>query len=152
MIFIQQDNAKAHILANDPEWLNVYQQQGFTFILFQQPPNSPDLNILDLGFFRSIQSLMHKKMPKNVDAMLDVVHEAFYQLDPKTLGNVWYSLQDVMIEDLKSKGANDYDLPHVNKARREAQGNHPIIIKAPLNVVMQSWEIVYGQASTSNRI
>ncbi|KAL9666557.1 hypothetical protein QQ045_000892 [Rhodiola kirilowii] len=60
-IFIQQDNAKTHITQQDAEWQQVFQQDGFTFILIQQPANSPDLNMLDLGFFRSIQSLMHKK-------------------------------------------------------------------------------------------
>ena len=39
---------------------------GLTFIFAQQPPNSLDCNIHDLGFFRSIQSLMHKNMPKNM--------------------------------------------------------------------------------------
>ncbi|XP_021854804.2 uncharacterized protein [Spinacia oleracea] len=88
VIFIQQDNAKAHITQDDPKWQTVYQQGDFTFILIQQPHNSPDLNILDLGFFRSIQSLMHKKMPKDVDKMMEAVNEAFYELDPNTLSNV----------------------------------------------------------------
>ena len=29
---------------------------GFSFHLVQQPPNSPDMNVLDLRFFRSIQN------------------------------------------------------------------------------------------------
>ena len=107
VIFIQQDNAKAHITQDDAEWQEVYQQEDFTFILIQQPPNSPDLNILDLGFFRSIQSLMHKKMPKNIDLMLDAVKEAFYELQPTTLANVWMTLQYVMNEILKAQGSND---------------------------------------------
>lgn len=50
-IVIQQNNVKAHITQEDPQWQQVYQQDGFTFILIQQPPNSPNLNILDMGFF-----------------------------------------------------------------------------------------------------
>ncbi|XP_074373926.1 uncharacterized protein LOC141714297 [Apium graveolens] len=49
-IYIQQDNARTHICQEDPQWQQVYQQGDFTFILVQQPPNSPDLNILDLVF------------------------------------------------------------------------------------------------------
>ncbi|XP_057519712.1 uncharacterized protein LOC130800272 [Amaranthus tricolor] len=64
IIFIQQDNARVHITNDDPIWQQHNRQGGLTFILTQQPPNSPDCNILDLSFFRSIQSLVHKKMPK----------------------------------------------------------------------------------------
>ena len=53
-IFIQQDNAKAHVKQDDPVWQLHHKQEGLTFILLQQPSNSPDLNILDWGFFRSI--------------------------------------------------------------------------------------------------
>ncbi|ETV71269.1 hypothetical protein H257_13407 [Aphanomyces astaci] len=31
-----------------------------------QPPNSPDLNILKLGFFRAIQSLQEKNHSRNI--------------------------------------------------------------------------------------
>ncbi|XP_074369553.1 uncharacterized protein LOC141710981 [Apium graveolens] len=114
-IYIQQDNARTHITQDDPEWQQVHNQGDFTFYLVQQPPNIPDLNILDLGFFRSIQSLMHKKMPKDVDDMLNAVHQAFYELDPRTLANIWLSYQYVMNEVLKVKGSNDYLVPHVNQ-------------------------------------
>ncbi|XP_021840380.2 uncharacterized protein [Spinacia oleracea] len=133
-IFIQQDNAKAHVTQDDAIWQQVYQQGDFTFILVQQPPNSPDMNILDLGFFRSIQSLLHKKMPKDVDAMMQAVHDDFYELEPKTLSNVWYSLQYVWNAILKSQGANEYVLPHVNKARLEAEGRLEEQVRTSSNV------------------
>ena len=83
-IFIQQDNARVHITNDDPIWQQNNRQGGLTFILTQQPPNSPDCNILDLGFFRSIQSLMHKKMPKNMNELIKAVEDAFEELHPKT--------------------------------------------------------------------
>ncbi|XP_021848744.2 uncharacterized protein [Spinacia oleracea] len=131
-IFIQQDNARTHINHSDPQWQQAHQQGDFTFIIVQQLPNNPDLNILDLGFFRSIQSLMHKKMPKDVDAMNDAVNQAYYELEARTLGNVWLSYQYVMNEMLKAKGSNDYDLSHVNKARLLSQGRLPIQVIAPM--------------------
>ncbi|XP_010684477.1 uncharacterized protein LOC104899035 [Beta vulgaris subsp. vulgaris] len=148
-IFIQQDNAKAHITQDDPQWQQVYQQDEFTFILLQQPPNSPDLNILDLGFFRSIQSLIHKKMPCDVDKMLEAVHDAFHELDPKTLSNVWLTLQYVMNEVLKCGGGNDYTLPHVNKKKLEALGRLEEQVSAPMWAVEEAWEKIRGGASTS---
>ena len=50
-IEIQQDNAKLHILDNDPIFREAANQGGFNIHLIQQPPNSPDMNVLDLGFF-----------------------------------------------------------------------------------------------------
>ncbi|XP_074315657.1 uncharacterized protein LOC141651864 [Silene latifolia] len=54
-ISIQQDNAKPHINGNDKDFLEAARSDGFNIKLTQQPANSPDLNILDLGFFRSIK-------------------------------------------------------------------------------------------------
>ncbi|GJV86140.1 hypothetical protein Tco_1526038 [Tanacetum coccineum] len=56
-IFIQQDNVKPHIDVNDVEFLQEVSRDGFDIRLRFQPPNSPDLNVLDLSFFRAIQSL-----------------------------------------------------------------------------------------------
>ena len=89
IIFIQQDNARVHITNEDPIWKHHNKQGGLTFILTQQSPNSPDCIILDLGFFRSIQSLMHKKMPKNMTELISAIDDAYVELHPKTLTNVW---------------------------------------------------------------
>ncbi|XP_047261067.1 uncharacterized protein LOC124894430 [Capsicum annuum] len=69
-IFSQQDNARPHIGNNDLEFIEVAQQDGFDIRLCFQPSNSPDLNVLDLGFFRAIQSLQYQKAPKNVDELM----------------------------------------------------------------------------------
>ena len=50
-IFIQQDNAKPHIAVNDSEFVEAASRNGFDIRLRCQPPNSPGLNVLDLGFF-----------------------------------------------------------------------------------------------------
>ncbi|XP_021856181.2 uncharacterized protein [Spinacia oleracea] len=117
VIYIIQDNAKAHILQSDPEWQQHYKQDGFTFVITQQPANSPDCNILDLGFFRSIQSHMHKKMPKTVEDLSGAVMDSYKELHPKILSNVWMTLQYVGNEILKHKGDNNYQLPHNKKKK-----------------------------------
>ncbi|WOG86286.1 hypothetical protein DCAR_0205487 [Daucus carota subsp. sativus] len=144
VIYIQQDNARTHINQDDAEWQQAHKQGDFTFILVQQPPNSPDLNILDLGFFRSIQSLMHKKMPKDVDDMMEAVHEAYFELDATTLGNVWLSYQYIMNEVLKVKGSNDYLVPHVNKKKLAAEGKLPFQVTAPMWAVHEAWNYLHG--------
>ena len=50
-IYIQQDNAKPHIAHNNIEFLEEAIKDGFYIQPVQQPPNSPDMNALDLGFF-----------------------------------------------------------------------------------------------------
>ena len=49
-IYIQQDNAKPHILDNDPIFREAANQNGFNIHLVQQLPNSPDMKVLNLGF------------------------------------------------------------------------------------------------------
>jgi hypothetical protein len=53
-IYIQQDNAKTHIAVDDPDFVAAAQAGGWDIRLTCQPPNSPDLNILDLGFFAAL--------------------------------------------------------------------------------------------------
>ena len=68
VIFIQQDNAKPHIDPNDAEFLEVASSDWFNINLSCQPPDSPAMNVLDLGFFRAIQSLQNQEAPSTVDA------------------------------------------------------------------------------------
>lgn len=42
-----------------------------------QPANSPDLNVLDLGFFSVIQSLRYKDYVRIIDELVIVVEKTF---------------------------------------------------------------------------
>lgn len=53
-IWIQQDNARTHVPPNDLEFQAAVAQTGLDIQIFYQPSNSPDMNILDLGFFSSL--------------------------------------------------------------------------------------------------
>lgn len=50
-IYTQQDNARTHVDPSDEDFRSVVSWLGLNVHLTCQPPNSPDLNILDLGFF-----------------------------------------------------------------------------------------------------
>ncbi|ETV69424.1 hypothetical protein H257_14809 [Aphanomyces astaci] len=65
-VVLQHDNATPHGAITDSA-LAAVSTDGWTFVMRRQPPNSPDLNVLDLGFFASIQSLQYKKMSRSVD-------------------------------------------------------------------------------------
>ena len=55
-IWLQQDGTKSHILDDDEEFKEVVDDIGLNLTVYTQSPNSPDINILDFGFFRAIQS------------------------------------------------------------------------------------------------
>jgi hypothetical protein len=59
-IGIQQDNVPHHFTSKDAMWIariNHKAEDIWHFRLLEQPPNLPDTNTLDLGFFASIQSI-----------------------------------------------------------------------------------------------
>ena len=66
---------------------------GWDIRIKRQLAKSPDLNILDLGFFNSFQSLQYQHAPpKNEVELAKVTEEAFYVQDRIILDNVFYSL------------------------------------------------------------
>ena len=75
-IYIQQDGAKNHICEDDDEFNNAWMEQDIDAKLYTQTPNSPDVNLLDLGFFRAIQSF-NDASPKNKEELIQLVTEAY---------------------------------------------------------------------------
>ncbi|KAL3519084.1 hypothetical protein ACH5RR_021673 [Cinchona calisaya] len=124
-IFIQQDNVKPHIHANDVEFLEAASKDGFGIQLSFQPPNSPDLNVLELGFFRAIQSLQHQEAPKNIDELVTAIEKSFDEFPVEKLNHVFLTLQMCMIEVMKANGSNNYKVPHMNKSQLERNGYLP---------------------------
>lgn len=70
VIRIQQDNASPHVEANDAEVLAAGREDGWRIIIDCQPAQSPDLNVLDLGYFNSIQSLQNRCLPASPLSMV----------------------------------------------------------------------------------
>ncbi|KAF7127220.1 hypothetical protein RHSIM_Rhsim11G0002500 [Rhododendron simsii] len=114
-IFIQQDNAKPHIQQLDSEFVQAARKDGFDIRLSFQPPNSLDLNVLDLGYFNSIQSLQHQEAPTTIDELVAAVEKSFENLSFQSLNEVFLSLQACMIEIMKVDGGNHYKQPHLGK-------------------------------------
>lgn len=53
-IYIQQDNAKPHVIPDDEAIVAAGQSYEWDIRLRCQPPNSPDCDALDLEYFRTI--------------------------------------------------------------------------------------------------
>ncbi|XP_074303332.1 uncharacterized protein LOC141637804 [Silene latifolia] len=124
-IYIQQDNARPHIKNNDPDFMVAANSDGFHIELVFQPPNSPDLNCNDLGYFKALQSLQSSRASKTVDELVNEVMQAFIDYSPTKLNNIFLSLQAVMIEIMMCKGPNDFSIPHMGKGHLVAIGMLP---------------------------
>lgn len=114
-IYIQQDNAKPHVLLEDAVVAAAGRADGWRISMSAQPPNSPDCNVLDLGFFASIQALQHKKRAATVEELLRNVREAFDDLHFTKLDRVFMTLQLVLGEILANGGSNRFKIPHKQK-------------------------------------
>ncbi|XP_050920259.1 uncharacterized protein LOC127137895 [Lathyrus oleraceus] len=128
-IFIQQDNARTHINYDDQEFIQEATRDGFDIRLMCQPANSPDLNVLDLGFFSAIQSLQHKESPKTIDELVRAVVKSFENFSSVKSNHIFVTLQLCMIEVMKANGSNKYKIPHLNKERLEREGQLPVQMK-----------------------
>ena len=124
-IWIQQDNAPSHVPAHDEQFATAVTQTGFDIRIMKQPPNSPDMNALDLGFFASLQSKAYEKVSRNLDDLIQNVKKEFDNYDADTLNRVFLTLQGCMIEIMKDGGGNRYKIPHMDKDKLEALGTLP---------------------------
>ena len=75
-IYIQQDGAKNHIHEDNEEFNSTLIEHDINTKLYAQTPNLPDVNLLDLGFFRAIQSF-NDASPKNKEELIQSVKDAY---------------------------------------------------------------------------
>jgi hypothetical protein len=141
-IFIQQDNATTHILRDDVEFAMAMTATGLDIRIIQQPPNSPDLNALDLGFFSSIQSLTDCKSPKNLKELIQDVQEAFDGYDVSKLNKIFLTLQYCMIAIMKKGGGNKYRIPHLKKEMLEREEKLPNVLEIEAELLAGVLEIL----------
>ncbi|XP_057779857.1 uncharacterized protein LOC130998457 [Salvia miltiorrhiza] len=134
-IYIQQDNARPHIKDSDPDWRAAATANGFDIRIVHQPPNSPDTNINDLGWFRAIQSLQVQSVATNEHELVKTVEKSFEELSPHTLNSVFLSLQGCITEIMKVRGQNCYKLPHMKKGMLARQGALPMALEVPKELV-----------------
>lgn len=147
-IYIQQDNARPHINNLDPEFKIAATSDGFQISLVQQPPNSPDLNVNDLGFFRAIQSLQQQQACKDAEELVAAVVNSFKQLEPMTLNKVFLSLQCCLQEIMKVKGQNNYRLPHMKKNALLMQNALPTNLEVDQDVVKECIDFLIAEGHT----
>nr|CCA28033.1 transposon protein putative [Albugo laibachii Nc14] len=123
-IYIQQDNAKPHVFPDDEAVVSAGQSDGRDIRLRFQPPNSPDCNVLDLGYFRAIRSLQYEQEIYGTDDLI----AAFSTMSVKKLNHVFPSLPSVLECIIGEFEDNGYKLPHTAIGKLERQGKLPLSI------------------------
>ncbi|ETV90078.1 hypothetical protein H310_15088 [Aphanomyces invadans] len=121
-IVVQHDNAKPHTVSFDSEVIAASKLNRRHIVFGDQPANSPDLYVLDLGFFNSIQSLQQKIPAFTVDELISNVTSAFANVPAESLDNVFYTLQSVMECILETGGSNKFKLRHIGKEAKRRNG------------------------------
>ncbi|XP_074293170.1 uncharacterized protein LOC141620117 [Silene latifolia] len=134
-ILIQQDNARPHINNVDADFRKHANEDEWNIQFSYQPPNSPDLNVLDLGFFRAIQSLQQKEKSNTLQELLDNVMKAYEELEVIKLNYVFITLQACMLEIMQLKGGIDYPIPHMHKSKLASQSLLPEYLDANTELV-----------------
>lgn len=122
-VTLQQDNARSHVSVDNAEVAQAGRRNRSVVSLTAQPPNSPDFNILDLGFFRAIQALRYKTNASSTQELVEAVHAAFVAFEPQKLDDNFVSLQACLESSMKNSGGNHYKQPHVHKARHRREGD-----------------------------
>ena len=142
-IIIQMDNAGGHgggkgdisktTLAELNSWatnlpddlLKLCPQGPPVFEFVAQPPRSPDLNVLDLGVWTSLQvavdKLKHDKGndTPTVSELFDCCIDAWSKWPAdKVLDKIFKTLVNVLSFIEEEKGGNDYTLPHQNQVNK----------------------------------
>ena len=126
-IWIQQDGAKSHINTDDNEFEQALQDLELEAGLYTQAANSPDVNLLDLGFFRAIESF-NDVAPKNKEELIHSVQDAYTNYPRKRLNRTWLTLQSVFNQIILCNGDNDYNIEHLSKEKLKRTGQLPNVL------------------------
>ncbi|XP_021733993.1 uncharacterized protein LOC110700709 [Chenopodium quinoa] len=128
-VTIQWDNARPHQVPNNPEFQEACQAYGFNIQFVYQPAQSPDLNVLDLGLFRVIQSIQYQSFPKNLDELIAKVDEAWNSFDLTVNKYTWITLQSCMLKILEKMGGNNFVPPHMKKRHLDSLSLLPDLLE-----------------------
>lgn len=121
-IKVQQDNAPGHIDGKTADFTSVAQRYDWNIQLVSQPSNSPDFNILDLGFFPAIQSLDYDENMRTVEDIVRCTKSTVKNVSSDALEDKFLSLRKHLEASMADMGGNKFKEPHMKKKKRRDQG------------------------------
>lgn len=125
-VTVQHDGAPGHTGEDN---MAVFEEEGAYFIphisVITQPSNSPDMNVLDLGFFRSLKCVIErvKEFTDNLDELIEHIEEEFSSYDTNTILRIWAHQLDMYRCILKASGDNTFREPHSGVRKRQSNGD-----------------------------
>ncbi|KAG3193408.1 hypothetical protein PC128_g10167 [Phytophthora cactorum] len=84
-IKVEQDNVGPHVQDDNADIIEAGQEGGWDIQMVSQSPRSPDMNVLDLGLFNSLQPLQHKTPTIDTDDLIAAVEASFAKVGSRTL-------------------------------------------------------------------
>ena len=106
------DNCSSHIDNNDIGFRRAVSNINMNINIKKQPLKSPDLNVLDLGYFTSIQSFQQKQKMGGIKDLVSAVKQSYDSLEVSKLIQILLMRKLVMLKIIESKGDNNYIIPH----------------------------------------
>jgi hypothetical protein len=122
------DNATPHSKINMAEFNAKCIELGVNVSINFQPPQSPDLNINDLSFFASIQSLYYKQTEvniKNIETLIEAMDYTYGHYNCIKINRAFLTLFTNYNAILQSDGKNSYKIKHMSKESLERRGLLP---------------------------
>lgn len=109
-IILFMDNAGGHGSKDTKKEFVSELKKWFNITVEWQVPNSPDTNLLDLGYWATLQAMverMHRLKRMDPDVLAETVYEAFSLLDPVKIERVYQRWEYVLDLIIKGEGTND---------------------------------------------
>lgn len=141
-LFIQQDNARPHVPLWDEECFEVGTADEWNIRMKNQPANSPDVNICDLGFFNTVQSIQQEKCASRIEDLVQNVQDAFEEVESTSLLDNFITIQAVFREILRSNGGNDFKIPHLKKQVHRRAGKPIVNVTCDAETILKAHEFL----------
>jgi hypothetical protein len=144
-IVIQQDGASSHIEEDDADFVAAATQGIWNISLETQAAKSPDLNVLDLSFFRALQSHQWRSgFANTMDELILQVQRAYDAFEPRKLDFAFLTLQCCIDDILTIYGDNDYAIRHMGKESMLRDGTLPVSI-VPSAASLEVFDMLQGE-------
>jgi hypothetical protein len=154
-IYIQMDNAPVHKVSVETMGVHefyIHETDPIFAVPVRQPPNSPDLNVLDLGVFRTVQVRVSIVHCRTMDEVVERVNTSFFEVPAVKIDKTCLSLMAVQNAIIGDQGGNNFSVPHLNKDRMiREEGQLPITIRADsLDVINEDYLDVPDEVNVPN--
>ncbi|ETN18543.1 hypothetical protein PPTG_04121 [Phytophthora nicotianae INRA-310] len=125
-VTVQQDNATPHTSAYSEAVKQACYSDGWKINFLNQPPRRPDL--LDLGFYSSIQALQYQKRAYGVEQLVATVMSACSELQSVTLSKCFLTLRSVLEQAMLNQGGKRVQDPASEQGQVAPLGDLPLLL------------------------